>query len=171
MVCADFKRRMDVRPCRRRRHMAIFVMLLHNKKALDAFASRTNIMPVVPPCFTDPSRNRPLRVPTHSCAMTGAPVAAYAVNRSRCATPRPCSARPSVPVFTGPGSLCRISALTLLFIVFAVFSCWVTVYPQSPRLSRKKFMIQQEKSKADLCGFHKNPGLRRRKRGNLPGAD
>lgn len=64
---------------------------------------------VVPPWFAASSQKRPLRVPAHSCAMTGASVAAYAVSSSRCATPRPCSAMPSVPRFHRP----RLSATYL----------------------------------------------------------
>ena len=72
---------------------------------------------VVPPCFTRASRRGPYGVQPYSSAMTGAPVAAY-TRGSRCAAPRPCSPKPSVPVSTNPGSLCRISMATLLFLAF-----------------------------------------------------
>ena len=86
-----------------------------------------------------PSRERPLRVPTHPCAVTCAHVAAYAVTVGR-ATPRPCSADPSVPLFTTRGSLCRICPRTLLFIVFAVCTCVIcfVVYTLSVLLSTSK---------------------------------
>ena len=72
------------------------------------------------------SRKRPLRVPTHSCAVTCAHVVTYASAVSH-ATPRPCSASPSVPLSTNRGSLRRICLLTLLFIVFAVL-CFLIIY-------------------------------------------
>ena len=73
---------------------------------------------MVPPCFASASRQGPYGVQTYSCAFTGAPVAAYAYARSRCAAPRPSSPKPSVPVPTNPGSLCRILTVTLLFLAF-----------------------------------------------------
>ena len=73
---------------------------------------------MVPPCFTRASRQGPYGVQPYSCAFTGAPVAACAFSRSRCAAPRPSSPKPSVPVPTNPGSLCRILTVTLLFLAF-----------------------------------------------------
>ena len=73
---------------------------------------------MVPPCFTPASRQGPYGVQSYSCALTGAPVAACAYLRSRCAAPRPSSPKPSVPVPTNPGSLCRILTVTLLFLAF-----------------------------------------------------
>ena len=73
------------------------------KNAPDAFLSsiKGGAGSAVPPCFVRTSRYEPFRVQTHSRAITGAPVAAYArFPCGRCATPRPCSPRPSVPVFT-----------------------------------------------------------------------
>ena len=65
------------------------------------------------------SRKRPLRVPTHSCAVTCAHVVTYAYAVGH-ATPRPCSPDPSASLPTNRDSLCRICMGTLLFIVFAV---------------------------------------------------
>ena len=50
------------------------------------------------------SRNRPFEVPSHSCAVTCAHVMTYASAVGH-ATPGPCSANPSVPLFTNRGSL------------------------------------------------------------------
>ena len=74
---------------------------------------------VVPPCFTAPSRRRPLRVPSHSCAVTGAPVAACAGDRQSAARLRGHVQRTSPRLFSpSRGSLCRLCPPTLPFIVF-----------------------------------------------------
>ena len=91
-----------------------------NKKVPGAeTASRTNVLST--PWYHlgshSSSRSRPFRVPTHSRAVTCAHVATYA-GAVGCATPRPCSADPSVLLCTDRSSLCRICLRTLLFIVF-----------------------------------------------------
>lgn len=78
---------------------------------------------VVPPCFTRPSRGR---------ALPGTDIPWRCDGRARRglrtplslgrAAPRPCSAGPSVPVSSCPGSLCRISPLTLPIIAFALLT-------------------------------------------------
>ena len=68
-----------------------------NKKALEADASRTSAY--APWYHLDSrvsSRRRPLEVPSHFCAVTGAPVVTYACAVGH-ATPRPCSPGPSAP--------------------------------------------------------------------------
>ena len=65
------------------------------------------------------SRNRPFEVPSHSCAVTCAHVMTYASAVGH-ATPGPCSANPSVPLFTNRGSLWRTCLRTLPFIVFCL---------------------------------------------------
>ena len=114
-----------------------FSCVLGDKKAPEAIrfkGDRTGYA-AVPPCFAAASRKRPLRVPTHSCAVTCAHVVTYAFAVGH-ATPRPCSASPSVPVSTHRGSLCRICLLTLLFIVFGYeLVIWYVVYTLSLFLS------------------------------------
>ena len=85
---------------------------------------------VVPPRFVGSLRKRPSQVRQKNCvypiAITGEPVAAYGKTRS---------VRDSETMFSRafrtrshhPGSLCRISVPTLLFTVFAVFGCWLSL--------------------------------------------
>ena len=132
-----------------------------NKKALEADASRTSAY--APWYHLDSrvsSRRRPLEVPSHFCAVTGAPVVTYACAVGH-ATPRPCSPGPSAPLSTVRGSLCRICPATLLFIVFALFDiqlhfslhgdvCPVNGYFR-PERGRNSSLVQDD--------LHKNTAL------------
>ena len=74
---------------------------------------------------------------------------------SRCAAPRPSSPKPSVPVPTNPGSLCRISMATLLFLAFegrySVPFGLHLVYATAPRPVKRPFCTKEPGCAALLC--------------------
>lgn len=111
---------------------------------------------VVPPWFTAPSRERPWGVPSHSCAVTGAPVATYAGSAVGHATPGPCSANPSAPLFTrqrlSVPDLPAYSSLHRLCIMHFSVIC-IAVYTLSLFLSTGK---NDRENQAAGSGFGTN---------------
>ena len=96
-----------------------------NKKALEAFSFKDE-RKTAPWYHLDsrtPSRRRPCRVPAHSCAVTGAPVAAYALGQS--AAQLQDHVRPALP--------CPFSPLGALFdgssgVLFSSSSLRISIF-------------------------------------------
>ena len=132
-----------------------------NKKALEAFSFKDE-RKTAPWYHLDsrtPSRRRPCRVPAHSCAVTGAPVAAYAPGQSAAQLQDhvrpapPCPFSPLGALFDGSsGVLFSSSSLRL----FNCLKCFV-VYTLSPPLSTAKRTENPVRPPKNISEKHKAP--------------